>query len=293
MEIVIENEILRVAVSTHGAELTGVTHKPTGAQLLWQADPAVWPRHAPILFPYAGRLKNGRYTHKGVTYEGGQHGFARDLEHTLVDKGPDWVTLRLEANALTMPKFPFAFALESTYRLEGAAVVHQITVHNDSDEAMPFGFGYHPAFLCPFDGDHKTEDYVLRFSSPETPTVIETGADDGLVTGNKRVYFEAGTQIPLTDTLFAHDSICFSGLCSDTLSVEEQGTGRGVDVAIAGFPYVLIWSAPGPLHFVCIEPWHSLPDTRDASGAWSEKPAAAALAPGEDWHTELKMTFRR
>ena len=82
MEIIIENEILHVAVSTHGAELTGVVHKPTGAQLLWQADPAVWPRHAPILFPYAGRLKNGRYTHKGVTYEGGQHGFARDLEHT-------------------------------------------------------------------------------------------------------------------------------------------------------------------------------------------------------------------
>lgn len=293
MEIVIENEILRAAVSTHGAELTSVIHKPTGAELLWQADPAVWNRHAPILFPYAGRLKNGRFTHKGVTYEGGQHGFARDLEHTLEEKGDGWATLRLEANALTMPKFPFAFALQTTYRLVGGAVVHEVAVHNDSDEPMPFGLGFHPGFVCPFDDAHTVGDYALRFSAPQSPTVIETGADDGLVTGNKRVYFEGGSVIPLTDTLFAHDSICFAGLTADTLSLEEAGTGRGVDVDIAGFPYVLIWSAPGPVKFVCIEPWHSLPDARTASGEWAEKPAAAVLAPGESWSTQLKMTFRR
>ena len=49
-------------------------------------------RHAPILFPYCGRLKGGAFTHNGVSYEGGQHGFARDMEHALVEQSGDSVT---------------------------------------------------------------------------------------------------------------------------------------------------------------------------------------------------------
>ena len=54
---------------------------------MWRGDAAVWGRHAPILFPYCGRLRGGAFTHRGVRYEGGQHGFARDMEHALVEKG--------------------------------------------------------------------------------------------------------------------------------------------------------------------------------------------------------------
>lgn len=291
MEYTLENDLLRVTVSTHGAEMTGIWDKRTGSQLLWQADPSVWARHAPILFPYTGKLKGGRFTHKGVQYEGGQHGFARDLEHALAEQGPDTLAFRLEANAVTMEKFPFAFWLESRYRLEGAVVRHSLTVHNDSDEPMPFGIGFHPAFVCPFDEAHGTQDYVLRFERPETPQVVETGAEDGLVTGRRYPYFENGQEIPLTDHLFDRDSICFTGLRSASLSLVERDSGRAVRVGIAGFPYVLIWSKAGPVRFVCIEPWHSLPDARDAAGEWAQKPAAATLAPGEEWQCELPMDF--
>jgi len=44
---------------------------------------------------------------------------------------------------------------------------------------------------------------------------------------------------------------------------------------------------------VCIEPWHSLPDTETFGGDWNEKPCAAALAAGESWNTTLEMTFDR
>ena len=72
MEFILENENLRVTVESHGAELVSVVNKQTGAEMLWQADPAVWARHAPVLFPYCGRLKDGAFTCKGVRYEGGQ-----------------------------------------------------------------------------------------------------------------------------------------------------------------------------------------------------------------------------
>ena len=162
MEFTIENNFLCVRVQSRGAELCSVVKKETGEEMLWQADPAVWNRHAPILFPYCGRLKGGAFTHNGVSYEGGQHGFARDMEHALVEQSGDSVTLCLEANVLTMEKFPFAFKLFSTFRLEGVTVHHDIRVENDGGEVMPFAFGYHPAFLCPFDAAHKAEDYVLQ-----------------------------------------------------------------------------------------------------------------------------------
>jgi hypothetical protein len=223
----------------------------------------------------------------------GQHGFARDMEHALVEQSGDSVTLCLEANVLTMEKFPFAFKLFSTFRLEGVTVHHDIRVENDGGEVMPFAFGYHPAFLCPFDAAHKAEDYVLRFDTPQTPTVIETGEDDGLVTGATRVYFESETDIPLHDGMFDHDSTCFSRLTAGSLSIVEKETGRRVSVGIEGYPYVLMWSAKGPVRYVCIEPWHGLPDARTASGIWEEKPDTVRLAPGESWSTGLAMTFAR
>ena len=293
MDIIIENENLRAAVSTHGAELVSVVNKATGEEMLWTADPAVWDRHAPLLFPYCGKLKDGRFSHRGTVYEGGQHGFARDMEHTVEAKAPASVTLALEANALTMARFPFAFKLATRYTLRGDVVVCEVRVYNDGDEEMPFGLGFHPGFICPFDAQHKTEDYVLRFSEPETPEVIETGEGDGLVTGRRSVYFRGESEIALTDHLFDRDSICFSGLRSGCLSIVEKDTGRAVHVDIAGFPYVLNKKKKGPMRFVCIEPWLSLPDARDASGEWADKPAAAVLAPGETFKTALRMRFAR
>lgn len=51
----LENEELLVAVNRHGAELARIYDKLAGRELLWNADPAVWNRHAPILFPFVGK----------------------------------------------------------------------------------------------------------------------------------------------------------------------------------------------------------------------------------------------
>ena len=75
MQATIQNEFLSLTVDTHGAEAVSLKNA-AGEELLWQADPAVWKRHAPILFPWTGKLKDGSFTHGGKAYKGGQHGFA-------------------------------------------------------------------------------------------------------------------------------------------------------------------------------------------------------------------------
>ena len=293
MDYILENDFLRATVRSKGAELSSVQNKRTGEEMMWQADPAVWPRCAPMLFPYCGRLKDGAYTWQGVRYEGGQHGFARDMEHTLEASAPGELTLCLEANALTMEKFPFPFQLRSTFTLEENRVCHRVCVTNDGDAPLRFGFGYHPGFACPFDAQHTVEDYSIVFERPETPTVVDTSPVTGLCTGRNYTYFEDGVSIPLTDHLFDADSLCFSGLRSSTLSLEEAGTGRRVSVDIEGFPYVLVWSAKGPLQFLCVEPWHTLPDAENATGRWEDKAPAITVEPGEEWTTKLVTHFER
>ena len=83
MQATIHNEFLTLTVDTHGAEAVSLKNA-AGEELLWQADPAIWKRHAPILFPWTGKLVDGTFAAKGKTWKGGQHGFARDLEHTLL-----------------------------------------------------------------------------------------------------------------------------------------------------------------------------------------------------------------
>ena len=71
-----ENENLRVQISDHGAELSSIYDKAADREAVWIGDPAFWNRHAPVLFPFVGKVNGGFYTHKGVKYPMGQHGFA-------------------------------------------------------------------------------------------------------------------------------------------------------------------------------------------------------------------------
>ena len=47
----IENSFLKISVSDHGAELTGIYDKTNDREILWQADPAYWNATPPVLFP--------------------------------------------------------------------------------------------------------------------------------------------------------------------------------------------------------------------------------------------------
>ncbi|MEG0179720.1 MAG: aldose 1-epimerase family protein, partial [Oscillospiraceae bacterium] len=287
MDTFLENNFLRVRIASLGAELTSIIKKDDNSELLWNADPSVWNRHAPILFPYCGKLKNGQFTHNGVEYKGGGHGFARDLEFALVKQDETCVSFELAANAITMEKFPFVFRLTITYTLSGTTLSQDVEVANEGDWDMPFSVGFHPGFVCPFDDKHTVEDYELRFSKQETPIEIKTGAADGLVTGEEREFFADKNTIALTNTLFSNDSICLKNLCSDTITLVEKDTGRSISVGIKGFPYVLLWSAIGDLKFVCIEPWHGLPDSFDATGEWSDKAATVTISECDKWNTCL------
>ena len=159
MEFTIENEYLKVTVTTQGAQVKSVLRKSDGVEHMWQADPAVWGYHAPILFPYAGKLVKGELLAKGKVYDGSrQHGFARNLEHSVLFCGENSIALELTESPETLALWPYRFRLLSTFTIEGDTLHHTLTVENHDEEAMPFGIGYHPAFAIPFDEKHTYSD---------------------------------------------------------------------------------------------------------------------------------------
>ena len=98
-------------------------------------------------------------------YSLSQHGFARDQQFNCVSQQGDRILLSLEANADTLPKYPFPFALTIGYELRDSALTVNYKIDNLHSEILPFSIGGHPAFRCPILPHTQFNDYYLEFSS--------------------------------------------------------------------------------------------------------------------------------
>lgn len=274
----LEQNSRSISVSSHGAELH--SWQAEGREWIWCGDPTLWGRHAPTCFPWCGKLKDGWFEQDGCRYKGGQHGFARDLEHVLTEQTSDTLSFRLDWSEDTLARYPWKFALETRHRLMGTALSTTYHVVNEDDRPMPFQIGYHFAFSFPLTEGENTGSCQLRFQQPEDFTEIVT--DGGFVSG-QRPRFSGQQIIPLDDHLFDMDSICFTSLRSDWAQIEEPATGRAIRVTFSGFPQVLIWSKPGPMRFLCIEPWYGLPERVDGGHDLFRRPCTQVLKPGQDF----------
>ena len=161
----LKNEILTVQVKEHGAELASI--RKGSVEYLWQADPMFWGRHSPVLFPIVGSVWEKRYRVDGREFELGQHGFARDMDFTMVEGGEDEVRYRLESTEDTLKKYPWPFVLEIAYRLHGNMIDVIWEVSNPGKEDMYFQIGAHPAFNYPDYDPQTVERGFLSFDRGE------------------------------------------------------------------------------------------------------------------------------
>ena len=167
----IENDYLKVTVSDHGAELTSVYDKAQDFERIWCADPAVWNRHAPVLFPFVGKVKDGAYHYNGNTYAmKTQHGFARDAEFTCIEETTDSITHKLVYSDETLEIYPFEFELLITHRFdaENPRLLHVTwTVKNLGSDEMLYSIGGHPGFqIAP---GHARSEYSIALSCSMQP----------------------------------------------------------------------------------------------------------------------------
>lgn len=144
----LKNKALTLNISLHGAELTSIRDS-FGREFLWQADPAFWKRHSPVLFPIVGSLWDKHFRVDGREYEMGQHGFARDMDFRLVSEREDEMWFELKSSPETLVKYPYVFTLRIGYRLEANKIHVMWEVSGDDSQTMWFQIGAHPAFYLP------------------------------------------------------------------------------------------------------------------------------------------------
>lgn len=266
-----------IAVRQQGAELSSF-RTPGGTELLWQADPAIWPRHAPNLFPIVGRLRDDAFTHQGRTYPMKQHGFARDTDFRITDNQPGHLTFRLEPSTATRASYPFEFVLDVEYHLEGRKLSITYQVRNPGHSPLPFSLGAHPAFACAWQRGDTVADYFLEFSQAEnTRTHL---LENGLLSGQSLPLLEGTNRITLTSRTFDKDALILLDHQSRAVTLRRHDDPRLLTVAFPEFPHLGIWSKPGA-PFVCIEPWIGHADPVAATGNLLAKPGIIMLNAGK------------
>lgn len=256
--MVIKNRFLTAEISTVGAELRSL-RSADGVEYLWQGDPRYWEDRAPVLFPWVGRLADGKYRHHGKIYEMGIHGFAWKSRFVCTEQLENSLTMTLEANPETKAQYPFEFRFSVTYTLEVDTLRITYAVENTGDETMYFAWGGHPGFRVPFVDGETIEDYTLEFSQPCDPDRI-LFSENVLVSGQTVRYpLEDGRRVWLNHRLFDNFVVCLTHVAR-SVTLRSHVCGRGVCVSYPDMPYLGFWHvAKTDAPYVCIEPWSALP----------------------------------
>lgn len=287
----IKNDKLTVAVNDLGAELWSVKNNDSGYEYIWQGDEKYWGDRALTLFPICGKLCEGKYTFEGKEYKMGGHGFARRQIFAVKEHSENTITLSASANDETREVFPFDFALEITFSLNGNALSVKANMVNTGDKILPATFGAHPGFNVELNDDIKFEDYYFEFSEecyPNQLTILENamfaGTTEALPLENDKI-------LRLAPDLFKIDGI-FMNRTASGITLKCEKNDRTVTVNYKDFPYLGIWqeySQSTP--FICVEPWCGLPDYEGLSRDIMKKNDMFHIAPKSEKSVSYEIIF--
>lgn len=281
MQYTIQNEQFTVVIDSKGAELSSMKSKASGTEYVWQADPSIWGRHAPILFPIVGRLKDKTYTVGGTAYTITQHGFGRDLEFACTAQTQTSIDFTLLPIDYTRVMYPFDFELTVRYTLDGATLKKEHITKNNGETDMYYEVGGHDAYAVALEDGETMADYYIDFGGGDAIHPLVNN-ESLMITREKREVPLTDGKLYLTDELFALDALILDDIQTRSVCVRSDKSAHGIRVDFEDFPYLGIWSkyTGKPTNYVCIEPWSTLPDAAYLDHALENKIGVRCLKPG-------------
>lgn len=291
MRYFLENDNLKIEIDSHGAELKSVLNKKNYREYMWYGNGQFWSRTSPVLFPFVGSLKNKEYIFEGKSYPMGQHGFARDNEHTLLSQSKDALWFSFKSNEDTLNKYPFEFELQCGYELKGNELKVLWKVINPVEKNMYFSIGAHPAFLCPVHGENSKVGYQLYFEGLDEVhhhgNVVSTGMalmeDEVLPLTNHRAL--------ITESFFDKCTYMIENKQTGLVGLEDSEGQRILDVKF-DTPLFAIWSPEGKnAPFLCIEPWYGRCDADDFEGELMDREYTNVLEGNGVFSADYSIVF--
>jgi galactose mutarotase-like enzyme len=287
MQSKLRSKDITITVNHFGAEVCSVKNN-NSVEFIWQAQKDVWARHAPVLFPIVGKLKNNFFIYEEKKYELSQHGFARGMEFALLEKDEVSLTFQLLSNDETKNKFPFDFIFQIKYTLQGNILHTEYTIKNPAQKTLFASVGAHPGFNCPLLPNESFEDYYLEF---EEENLSVTKLNNGLRTDVKAQLALKNKKLFLTKELFENDALVFENDQINTIRLCSSKSNHKITLQCKNWPYFGIWTKKGNAQFICLEPWYGIAGHEYSNDQLIEKDGIIQISPGKDFKAQFSLIF--
>lgn len=277
----------------------------------WETNPVPTRSGHPVLFPFPGRLRDGKLSSGGKTYQlplndstklHAIHGFTPRTPWRVTDSNGDsdfaFITGEFQL-AKDLPaaadQWPGDFVLSLTYKLHPDKLRVDASVENRGREPLPFGLGYHPYFRLPGVADPDVGDHVL---TAHVDQVWEADAAN-LPTGWRKdvppdLDFRAPKPIGGTalDHVFTHVTAApagLGGLVELATLAHPASPGRLRVLADPVFRELVLFT-PAHRQAVAIEPYTCSADASNL-GARGIDSGWRQVATGETWEAAVEYRW--
>lgn len=289
----LENKNLIVHINTDNGTLRSLFDKNTNTELLWQADhPKSWNEQDVVIFPAVARMKDAYYTHKGKRYDMPLHGFIMSSKMVTVEESDNSITLEQKYNDDTLKIYPFKFIFQIKHTLTDNHLDIVYTVKNLDDESLPFMLGAHPGIaICGTDTDSETDidGNKIVFNKEQSPKLLRLNETGHYILGEES--FKPFTELQLSKQLMRdYKTLIFEGIDCDSLSVVRKD-GKKVTFDIGNAKYLAFWTMEDYGAYICVEPWHGIPDFEIPEREITKKRGVNILEKGQTFNFAYKITI--
>lgn len=279
--IKIQNEHFCLGISPIGAELDYLhVHD---VNILWQKS-ALWFCQSPILFPIIGSLKDGYYLYQGEKYQLPVHGFVKDKPFRVEQSSLNEIKLVTTYNEETLKMYPFKYELSITYTLVASTIKVLLEVQNLDDKPMYFSIGLHPGFSYRGLKEALGGKNELHFY-PEILQAVDFNPTFVQGQHQERISFENLTQ--MSRKLAETRTLCYQGLKKIELKCDRKTLLIQNEMSHMAF-----WQKnPENPDFICMEPWHGLPDQEDTDHDLEHKAHLTKLDAKHSFQTGFEISI--
>lgn len=211
-----------------------------------------------FLLPFPNRMKDGRYTFDGKSYQfpvndanttNNLHGFLEPISMEIIhqEENENQAVVELKGSFEGLDYYPFPFDFYVKYTLTNSELIIQTKIRNTGNTAMPIGFGWHPYFKL----DTENID-VLKMQFPDCQSVE---VDNRMIpTGETKDYAKFSDLTTIGKTKL---DTCFILNHSDskraTITLQSATTTLNVWQETETFPYFQVYT-PNQRQSIAIEP---------------------------------------
>ncbi len=252
-----------------------------------------------ILFPYPNRLRDGRYTHEGKTYQfdinnvatqNSIHGFSNNVLMTVegieIDSshGSILCTYKHDGSHKAYP-FKFNFAVkfilsERTPSEKGKEFAVEMTFVNHENKAIPMGLGWHPYYRI----SETADDTSLQM--PECQLVM---IDERMLPTGEKQPFEDFNQLKKIDSTFLDNGFFITEKTNKAEVILQSDTCKLVCWQETGFHkwnFVQVFTPPHRMS-IAVEPMTCNVD------AFNNKDGLVLLEPNESLSGKFGVVFSK